>query len=384
VVGITGRAAALGGGGFLPVDVSRPLRSPPAPPERRPPAARRWRGGPGAPSPAVPGGAPSPRAAIGARAAPTAAGPGREGGTRTFRGRGRTLASARRSERPPPAPPGSGETADMTHFNKGPSYGLSAEVKNKVRAGPAARDESAFVRAGGGTGRDARLRAGRSPAAGRARHPAARPEGRSRRHRDGAALGTSFGARRSAVGARPRRVRSGRPGSPCPDAERRAPALRTNPNRAEGSGRWAQLCRAAGPSRPPRCAFHPHDIMGTGGAGQSAGRRTDRALSARAAPPRHAPPAGHKGAGVAAATAMGPFRLRGRRAGPGPARRGQRCGLKNKTASRPCRCALWPRCCAQLCAPLCVATRSRFDLSYVSTRLCRPLPCTEQPPAGRP
>lgn len=132
MVGITGRAAALGGGGFLPVDVSRPLRSPPAPPERRPPAARRWRGGPGAPSPAVPGGAPSPRAAIGARAAPTAAGPGREGGTRTFRGRGRTLASARRSERPPPAPPGSGETADMTHFNKGPSYGLSAEVKNKI------------------------------------------------------------------------------------------------------------------------------------------------------------------------------------------------------------------------------------------------------------
>lgn len=74
-------------------------------------------------------------------------------------------------------------------------------------------------------------------------------------------------------------VRGNRPGSQRPDAERRAPALGRNP------GRRRRTVGAAVPCRPPRRAFHPHDIMGTGGAGQSAGRRTDRALSARAAPP---------------------------------------------------------------------------------------------------
>lgn len=144
--------AALCGSGFLPADVPT-LGSPPwpGPPGRHPAAGGTGRGQ------AAREGLPRPSSPIGARTAPTAprraVGPGREGVTRTFRGRGRTLASARSCQCLRPAPPGSGETADMTHFNKGPSYGLSAEVKNKVRgAAAAARGSTGLClhQAGGG------------------------------------------------------------------------------------------------------------------------------------------------------------------------------------------------------------------------------------------
>lgn len=223
----------------------------------------------------------------------------------------------------------------MTHFNKGPSYGLSAEVKNKVRA---ARGSPGFV-CTGTTGRDgtrrdeARLGAPLPPAARGG--PARRARWRRVRMRppparDSAALaaplrklagteelsapgGPACGAAiRTAARAAP--ARAGSPGTGHParafsvrrDRPGRGAGARSRPGaggavrRAGGARRAEPGTARAGPpsgalrgSRPPRGAFQPHDIMGTGGARpMGAGPAQTRIVR----PPRPAPAAGaHKG-----------------------------------------------------------------------------------------
>lgn len=137
----------------------------------------------------------------------------------------------------------------MTHFNKGPSYGLSAEVKNKVRD----------VAAGSSPGLC--LHGGRSAAAG----------GSTRCGGAGGkdALTHPRGEERSAAGGRAARRRRRAPAADtCPPS----PPLRSRPAGAAWAG--------------PRRAFQPRDIMGTAGARPIGGGAAQSAPR----PPRPAPP----------------------------------------------------------------------------------------------
>lgn len=231
----------------------------------------------------------------------------------------------------------------MTHFNKGPSYGLSAEVKNKVRAAQGSRGFVCTGTAGrDGMGRDAARGSAASGCRRESRPPRAMEAARMRPPpaRDSAALRSTAQetcGHPRAVSAGRTRVRSrdsrGRPGCTCPcrqpwhgtfrpcllrppgpggarrwgpqpsqrrrsgEAGRRARRGRAGPGAggavlcgavrsgARGGAQRSGRCADRG---PPRGAFQAHDIMGTGGARpMGAGPAQTRIVRPlRSAPPR--------------------------------------------------------------------------------------------------